>query len=85
MRFGKKIFVYCGGRKRVLDVDKITIGDSFALETLDLGAKVYKENIIIISSRQNNSFRGLGNQFEELELRPFSKDQAIDMIKKLDY
>lgn len=67
-------------------MDEIQISSRLSFEKeMNRFAKVYKENIIIISSRQNNSFRGLGNQFEELELRPFSKDQAIDMIKKLDF
>ena len=47
--------------------------------------KLYKNNILIISSRPNSNFRGLGGKFEEYLLQPLTQDQAIDMIKKLDF
>lgn len=47
--------------------------------------KLYKNNIIIISSRPNGNFRGLGGSFEEYLLQPLTQPQAIDMIKRLDF
>lgn len=47
--------------------------------------KLYKSNIIIISSRPNGNFRSLGGRFEEYLLQPLTQQQAVDMIKRLDF
>lgn len=46
--------------------------------------KKYPDNIIIISSRPNNSFIQMGH-FQVIELLPFEKEQALELIDKLDF
>ncbi len=51
---------------------------------LELFADKYKQNMFVISSRP---ILGLGmlQRFTTLELCPFSKEQAIELVKKLNY
>lgn len=51
---------------------------------LDVFTDKYKDNMFVISSRPVGSFVSL-NRFTILELQPFTKDQALELIDKLDF
>ncbi len=51
---------------------------------LDVFTDKYKQNTFIISSRPAGSFISL-HRFTVLDLAPFSKDQALSLIDKLDF
>ncbi len=46
--------------------------------------KKYPENTIIISSRPNSTFVQMGH-FQVIEILPFEKDQALELVEKLDF
>lgn len=66
-----------------LDEIKSDYRSAFEQE-LDVFADRYSDNMFIISSRPVGSFVSL-NRFTLLELSPFSEEQAIELIDKLDF
>ncbi|MCI9617839.1 MAG: NACHT domain-containing protein [Eubacterium sp.] len=46
--------------------------------------KKYPDNVIVISSRPNTSFIQMGH-FQIVEILPFEKEQALELIDKLDF
>ena len=51
---------------------------------LEQFSNVYGQNLVILSSRPYSKFQHL-SRYIVLLLRPFTKDQALELIKKLDY
>ena len=66
-----------------LDELKSEIADVVIKSILDISTK-YPDNSYIVSSRPWQGFVGWNN-FEELEIMYFEKNQSIEMISKLDY
>ena len=46
--------------------------------------KAYHNNYLVVSSRPTSTFIQLG-AFQILEIEPFSKEKALELIDKLDY
>ena len=66
-----------------LDELKSEIADVVIKSILDISDK-YQKNYFIVSSRPWQGFIGWNN-FEELEIMKFDKDQSLEMISKLNY
>lgn len=78
LEVGKCLLLFDG-----LDEIRSDFRKTFELQ-LDLFADKYTDNMFIISSRPTGPFVSL-NRFTVLELCPFSKEQALMLIDKLDF
>lgn len=78
LRNGKFLLLFDG-----LDEIKTAYLNNFYTQ-LDIFIKKYSSNFIIISSRPFDSFVHLST-FSQLLISPLSKQQAINLIKKLDF
>ncbi len=66
-------------------LDEVSVASRTDFESkLDAFTDAFSNNVFVLSSRPFNAFIYL-NRFSVLQLRPFSRDQAIALIDKLDF
>lgn len=66
-------------------LDEVSIASRTDFESkLDAFTDAFSNNVFVLSSRPFNAFIYL-NRFSVLQLRPFSRDQALELIDKLDF